>query len=416
MKPECKNQIAAQVACFISWRVAHSLPLMRSTLEKVGLVVVACLFCAGWAAGQSRLGTATIEFTKATYVVNQNAAGVTVTIQRTGNTNAAVDVVLATVDGTAVANRDFVPKNGPMTIAAGKMEEPIHIPIIHDVRLKGSRTLKLTLSDPSGGATLGPQNSADVVIEEGETRKAAWLHFGLDQLEVLDRPVFEIPLWQYLAAFIYIFLAFYAAKLVDLLVRGQLSRWTRKTKTQFDDLLLDLARGPVKVIAFVALLQVGLRIIIAVSITYMVLKFIDLVMGYWKRRLETEDSIGKHLLPLISNTLKVFVAVVAVLLTLQNLGLNITSLIASLSIAGLAVSLAAQDTLSNLFGAVAMLSDKPFRIGDRIKVENVEGVVESIGLRSTRVLSAEGNIVSIPNKIINNATITNLARPSGAPK
>jgi len=272
-----------------------------------------------------------------------------------------------------------------------------------------------------------------VVIEEGETRKAAWLHFGLDQIEGLDRPVFEIPLWQYLASFIYIFLAFYSAKLVDLLVRGQLKRWTRKTKTQFDDLLLDLARGPVKVIAFVALLQAGLHIfiwpdwfanflkkalgiIIAVSITYMVLKFIDLVMGYWKRRLETEDSIGKHLLPLISNTLKVFVAVVAVLLTLQNLGLNITSLIASLSIAGLAVSLAAQDTLSNLFGAVAMLSDKPFRIGDRIKVDNVEGVVESIGLRSTRVLSAEGHIVSIPNKIINNATITNLARPSGAPK
>ncbi len=406
---------------------------MSSTLEKIGLVVVASLFGAGWATGQSRLGTATIEFTKATYLVNQNAGGVTVTLQRTGNTNSAVDVVLATVDGTAVASRDFIPKKGIVTIAAGKMEEPIHIPIIHDVRLKGSRIFKLTLSDPSGGATLGPQSSADVVIEEGETRKAAWLHFGLDQIEGLDRPLFEIPLWQYLASFIYIFLAFYAAKLVDLLVRGQLTRWTRKTKTQFDDLLLDLARGPVKVIAFVALLRVGLRIffwpdwfadflkkamgiIVAVTITYMVLKFIDLVMGYWKRRVDAEDSVGKHLLPLIRHTLKVFVAVVAVLITLQNLGLNITSLIASLSIAGLAVSLAAQDTLSNLFGAVAMLSDKPFRIGDRIKVENVEGVVESIGLRSTRVVSAEGNIVSIPNKIINNATITNLAGPTGAPK
>ncbi len=406
---------------------------MSSTLEKVGLVVVASLFCAAWVPGQSRLGTATIEFTKATYLVNQNAGGVTVTLQRTGNTNAAVDVVLATVDGTAVAGRDFVPKKGMVTIAAGKMEEPIRIPIIHDVRWKGSRALKLTLSDPSAGAALGPQSSAEVVIEEGETRKAAWLHFGLDQIEGLDRPLFEVPLWQYLASFIYIFLAFFAAKLVDLLVRGQLSRWTRKTKTQFDDLLLELARGPVKVMAFVALLYVGLHIfiwpvwfanflkkalgvILVVSITYMVLKFVDLVIGYWKRRLETEDSIGKHLLPLIRHTLKVFAAVVAVLLTLQNLGLNITSLIASLSIAGLAVSLAAQDTLANLFGAVAMLSDKPFRIGDRIKVENVEGVVESIGLRSTRVVSAEGHIVSIPNKIINNATITNLARASGAPK
>ena len=102
--------------------------------------------------------------------------------------------------------------------------------------------------------------------------------------------------------------------------------------------------------------------------------------------------------------------VVAALLTLQNLGLNITSLIASLSIGGLALSLAAQDTLSNLFGAVAVLTDKPCKVGDSIRVDNVEGTVEAIGLRSTRVRNLDGHLVSIPNKTMGNATITNITQ------
>jgi MscS family membrane protein len=250
-----------------------------------------------------------------------------------------------------------------------------------------------------------------------------WVIVGEDQVEALRQPMFDIPLWQYAASLIYIFLAFYVSRLLDWLVRGQLRKWARRTQTRFDDLLLEILRGPIKIVAFVIFLHLGLRIfiwpewfadflriglkiIVAVSVTYMALKFIDLVMGYWQQRANTEESVSKQLLPLIRNTLKVFVAVIAVLLTLQNLGLNITSLIASLSIGGLAISLAASDTLSNLFGAVAVLADKPFRVGDRIKIDQVEGVVESIGLRSTRVRGAEGNLISIPNKVINNATVT----------
>jgi MscS family membrane protein len=98
------------------------------------------------------------------------------------------------------------------------------------------------------------------------------------------------------------------------------------------------------------------------------------------------------------------------LLTLQNLGLNITSLIASVSIGGLALSLAAQDTLANFFGAIAVLVDKPFRIGDSVKFENVEGTIEAIGFRSTRVRNFDGFLVSVPNKTVGNATITNMSK------
>ena len=98
---------------------------------------------------------------------------------------------------------------------------------------------------------------------------------------------------------------------------------------------------------------------------------------------------------------------------MQNLGVNVTAAIASLSIGGLAIGLAAQDTLANLFGAVAIFADKPFRVGDRIKLDAVDGQVEAIGLRSTRVRSSDGHLITIPNKTMGSATITNVtARPN----
>jgi len=97
------------------------------------------------------------------------------------------------------------------------------------------------------------------------------------------------------------------------------------------------------------------------------------------------------------------------LVTLDNLGVNITAAVASLSIGGLAVGLAAQDTLANLFGAIAVFLDKPFRIGDRVQLDNVDGNVESIGMRSTRVRNLDGHLVTIPNKTVGNATIVNVA-------
>jgi len=105
--------------------------------------------------------------------------------------------------------------------------------------------------------------------------------------------------------------------------------------------------------------------------------------------------------------------VVAGLLTLQNLGLKITAVLGSLGVIGLALSLAAKDTVENFFGAVAVFVDKPFKVGDRIVIENVDGVVETIGLRSTRVRNLDGHLITVPNKTMGNATIRNITlRPN----
>ena len=284
-------------------------------------------------------------------------------------------------------------------------------------------------------AGVSAQTNASDFAESGEARAAMhqvpneWL-FGLDRIELLQFKVMGNPLWQYAAFLIYIFLAFYVSKLLDYVIQVQLRKWASRTSTRFDDLLLELLRGPVKIIAFVVFLHIGLRvfawpdwaakfisnglkIIVACSLTYVVIKFVDLLMGVWKQRVEvSQESVGldMQLFPVVRKTLKIFVVIVAVLVTLQNLGMNVTGLLASLSIGGLAVGLAAQDTLSNLFGAVMIFADKPFRVGDRVQLDAIDGSVEAIGLRSTRVRNLDGHLVTIPNRTMANANIINVTK------
>jgi MscS family membrane protein len=251
-------------------------------------------------------------------------------------------------------------------------------------------------------------------------------------LPFLKRDLWGNELWKYLFSLIYIFLAFYVSKLLDFLTRVWLKKLAARTQTKFDDLLLDLLNGPVKIVAFIIFLRIGLdvfdwplvvqkvlakgfTIIVAVSLTYMVLKLVDLVMGYWRQRAEAkeDEAFNKQLFPIVRKSLKVFVIAVAALVTLSNIGVDVTAAIASLSIGGLALGLAAQDTLANLFGGISIFLDKPFRIGDRVQLDGVDGPVESIGLRSTRVRNLDGHLITIPNKTMGNATITNIsARPN----
>jgi MscS family membrane protein len=143
----------------------------------------------------------------------------------------------------------------------------------------------------------------------------------------------------------------------------------------------------------------------------MAVRAVDIFMRHLQSRVQEEDKeFNAQLFPVIRKTLKVFIVLVAILVTAQNLDFQITGMLASLSIGGLALGLAAQDTLANLFGAVSIFADKPFRIGDRITMDNVDGNVETIGLRSTRIRNLDGHLITVPNKTIANATITNISR------
>jgi MscS family membrane protein len=275
--------------------------------------------------------------------------------------------------------------------------------------------------------TVVSTNALPALTFSDETRSQ--LTFGLDKIPELQVSVLDVELWQYLASLIYIFLAFAVSRLLDYLICVQLKKWAQKTTTTLDDIFIEIAHGPIKVVSFVIFLHIGLQVfrwphwveiwisralqlVVAASISYMLIKLVDILIGHWRRRAQArgDKSFNDQLFPVISKALKTFVLVVAVLVTSQNLGLNITGVLASLSIGGLALGLAAQDTVANLFGAVAVFVDKPFQIGDAVKLEAIEGSVETIGLRSTRIRNPEGHLITVPNKTMGNATIINITR------
>ncbi len=251
----------------------------------------------------------------------------------------------------------------------------------------------------------------------------------LVRVSFLQNEVFGEPLWKYLAFLAYIGLAFLGAYLVNRLVAGRLRVLAARTATQYDDILLQVVQGPVKVITFVIVLNFGLRVfawpavvqdylskglrvVVAWSLTFMVIKAMDVLLVFWRQRAGAAEDVffNRQLFPLVRRVGKYFILLIAALLTAQNLGIEITSLLAGLSIGGLAVGLAAQDTLANLFGAVALFMDKPCAVGDRIRVESFDGVVEEIGLRSTRLRNLDGHLVTIPNKTMANTVITNISK------
>jgi MscS family membrane protein len=124
----------------------------------------------------------------------------------------------------------------------------------------------------------------------------------------------------------------------------------------------------------------------------------------------TETTLDDDLVPVIRKALRIFIVVIGALFILQNVfNRDIGAWLAGLGIAGLAVSLAAQDSLKNLFGSLTILFDRPFVVGQRIVFRDCDGTVEDIGFRSTRVRTAEGALVSIPNSLIVNESVNNWA-------
>jgi len=153
----------------------------------------------------------------------------------------------------------------------------------------------------------------------------------------------------------------------------------------------------------------------AIAAAWVVFRMVDIVEDLLQRLTsKTETQLDDQLVPLIRKTLRVFVVIITVLLIAQGIyELQIGPLLTGLGIGGLAFALAAKDTIANLFGSVTIFTDRPFQLGDRIKIKGHEGTVEEVGFRSTRIRTLLGHLVTLPNAIITNEAIENVSkRPS----
>jgi MscS family membrane protein len=151
------------------------------------------------------------------------------------------------------------------------------------------------------------------------------------------------------------------------------------------------------------------KVLISLFAMIIVYRLVNVLSAYMmKAAKKTESTLDDQLVPLVSKTLKIFIVAIGIVFILQNFGFSITALIAGLSIGGLAIAFAAQDTLKNLFGSLMIFLDKPFQIGDWIIAQDIDGMVEEVGFRSTRVRTFKNSLVSVPNGNIANMTIDNM--------
>ena len=161
-----------------------------------------------------------------------------------------------------------------------------------------------------------------------------------------------------------------------------------------------------------SVLGISADILIVLAIGYVLFHLVEVPTAWFEERLQRSDmSMNKMFIPVIRKTLQVVLIILVLIQVIQILiDQPITSIIAGLGIGGLAIALAAQDTLRHFFGSLVLVGDKPFDIGDRIVIDGHDGPVESVDLRSTRIRTLEGHVVTVPNGEMANKTIQNIGK------
>ncbi|ACV24565.1 mechanosensitive ion channel family protein [Methanocaldococcus fervens] len=224
-----------------------------------------------------------------------------------------------------------------------------------------------------------------------------------------------------------IVLGVFVGKIVDVVVKNYLKKIISKTKTKFDDIILDALDVPIIVLVITAFFYFGLRflvlpdhvfklmdeavkVVVILSATYFAVKFIDGIFEHYLIPLteKTETESDEHIVKPLKKIVKILTIILGILTALSSVGYDITALLAGLGVGGLAVALAMQDTIKNFIAGILILMDKPFSINHWIKVDDVEGIVEEIGIRSTRIRTFDHTLITVPNSKLLDSAIENL--------
>ena len=159
------------------------------------------------------------------------------------------------------------------------------------------------------------------------------------------------------------------------------------------------------------ILLVAVKLLAGISGVWSGYRIVDFSSAYLQHHARrSKNKLDDVLVPLVRKTLKVFVTVIGILFVASNLNLNISGLVAGLGLGGLAFALAAKDMVQNLFGSVTVLLDQSFHVGDWVVIGEVEGTVEEVGLRSTRIRTFYNSQVILPNSALITASIDNMGK------
>ena len=213
-------------------------------------------------------------------------------------------------------------------------------------------------------------------------------------------------------------------KLLSLLGKKVIKPFVTGTDNHLDDVIFYSLEAPVKFAiillgiwiaihrlvypdSFVKVVDNAYSLLIVLDITWFFGRlFSSLLQVYWGKQ---SNGQANKMMPIIKRTILVIVWLIGIVMALSNVGVNISALLGTLGIGGIAFALAAQDTVKNVFGAFTILTDKPFSIGDTIRVDSYEGTVVDVGVRSTKIMNYDKRIITFPNYKITDTSIVNIS-------
>lgn len=256
--------------------------------------------------------------------------------------------------------------------------------------------------------------------------------WGFDFQQALSAQWLGIAMWQYVLAFVLLLLTLFARRIAALsLNRFVLPSVKRAGAVYTSQIIGALVKPLTAIVGLIGLymaskilllpspgaprnpsatifIDQSFQVAIAVVIIWALMRLVNVFTAFLTERAKENDlPIDVPIIPLVQKSLKTFIGVIGGLLVIQQMGYPIASLLGGLGIGGLAVALAAQDTIANVFGSVIVFTDKPFKVGDWVKIGDVDGFVETIGFRSTRIRTWPKALVTLPNKTIANSQIEN---------
>jgi len=212
-------------------------------------------------------------------------------------------------------------------------------------------------------------------------------------------------------------------KLLQLFSKRVIKPFTTRTRNKLDDIIYHSLESPILLgitliglwvaihrlvypDSFVKAVDDAYRILVVLNITWIFARLSGgLLDVYWGHR---ADGHASKMMPVVKRSLLVLVWIIGIVMALSNVGVNISALLGTLGIGGIAFALAAQDTVKNIFGAFTIFTDKPFAIGDAIRVDSFEGTVVDVGVRSTKIMDYDKRIITFPNYKITDASIINI--------
>lgn len=284
---------------------------------------------------------------------------------------------------------------------------------------------------PADSAALNATAAAAATALGRPAQEPDYLEQGVDLfLSAFDLRSSGNSMTHYAISLFLVLIALLARGIVTRLLFPALRRLASRTETTLDDKMFPALEGPAAALIVVLGLFSALRVLKLPAAAdhylgagYQVALSLVVFWGLWRAfaaLLNHLDEVAREralgvaaFMPWIRKTLLTAFVVIAALLTFQSLGFDVKAVLAGLGIGGLAFALAAQDTLANIFGAIVVAVDQPYTVGETVRIGANVGVIEDIGLRSTRIRLLDKSLMIIPNKTVAADTITNLSRFTG---